>query len=505
MRIAVTGATGNMGQAALLALLNEDYITEIKILSHNKKRTKKLLKKLKTIKNKITVTEGSLSSPEACEKLIKDADVVFNFGAVIPPRSDQNPRAAIDCNEVGTDVLVTAIENIKENQPQLIHISTVALYGNRTAPHNFARVGDPLLLSPYDIYSLTKLRGEFRVLESKIEKWAVLRQTAMLHPNMLSDNLHDGLMFHTRFDAPLEWATAHDSGVLIRNILRKINDGSVPEKFWKHCFNIAGGAQNRIYGIDTYDDGFKIIGGNAKLFFRPGYNATRNFHGVWYSDGDVLNDMFDYQSQSVTDYWNEVADAHKIFKLGKIVPKCLVRQFAVKRLLKSPNAPAYWAKHNDVPRLTAYFGSEENYNKLQKTEWKDFPLPERPVGKDDNDEPIFYGYDIFKTDEEINLNDLKAVAEAHGGKLLSESYGGLYEKCEWETQDGERFAATPYTVLRAGHWYNSVYRENVWDYDRLSSKDKIFASVWYDSHDKDENFRYSFDKDFNARMEKTEK
>ena len=89
---------------------------------------------------------------------------------------------------------------------------------------------------------------------------------------------------------------------------------------------------------------------------------------------------------------------------------------------------------------------------------------------------------------------------AHGGKLISKTFNGLYEKLEWENSDGERFWAKPYTVMYAGHWYNITYRENAWDFDRLSKKDKIYAQLWYDSHDENENKFYYMDENFNARI-----
>ncbi len=509
MVVAITGGAGNMGQEALKALIGENYITKIKLLAHSRKHTKKLLKRIKPLLNKTEIVMGSLADIDVCRKLIGGADIILNMGAVIPPKSDQYPKAAIECNQIGADSLCRAIEQIGENQPVLIHISTVALYGNRTAPHLYGRVGDPLLVSPFDIYSATKLRGEFRVLESNINKWAVIRQTAMLHNNMLSDNIHDGLMFHTCFNAPLEWATAHDSGILMRNILRRFSDGTLPESFYKQVYNLAGGKINRLYGFDTLNDGFALVGGSAKDFFRPGYNATRNFHGVWYLDGDRLNNLFDYQSQSASDYWKEILKIHKAYKMGKIVPKSLIRRFAVKRLLKDPNSPAYWYKHNDTARLIAYFGGVDKYEELQKQSWDKFPVSTRPDISEPaaNPEEVYYGYDYSKPDGEITLADLKTVAEAHGGKLITEDFatGDIYRKVEWETQDGERFTATPFSVLRAGHWLSSIYTENVWDFDRLSKKDKIFASVWHDSHERDEDMRYSYDENFNAHAEKIQK
>ena len=286
----------------------------------------------------------------------------------------------------------------------------------------------------------------------------------------------------------------------------KFADGTLPESFWKKCYNIAGGKRNRCFGVDTFDDGFSIIGGSAKAFFRPGYNATRNFHGVWYLDGDQLNDLFEFQTQSVKDYWQEILKAHPAYRLGKIVPKSLIARFTVKRLLKDPNSPCYWAQEGDEAKLTAYFGGREKYEALQSADWDSFPLPDRTRIPDMERSavPAFYGFDFSKADEDINIADLKSVAEAHGGKLISEKFekGDMYAKVEWENQDGERFTATPYTVLRAGHWVNPIYHENVWDFDRLAKKDKILASVWYDSHAEDEDVRYYYDESFNAHAEK---
>ncbi len=512
MKLAITGSTGNMGQEVMKQLCSLEGVEKIKLLSRSKKRIKKLLKTIKPLKDRIEVIIGSSADPEVCEKLVRGADYVVNMGAVIPPTSDFNPRAAVAANETGAARIVEAIERITENQPKLIHISTMALYGNRNHRHPWGRVGDPLLVSPFDVYAVTKLRGEFTVLESKIQKWAVIRQTAMLHDNMLSDNMSDGLMFHTCFNAPLEWATAHDSGMLIRNILQKDSECDLGDKFWKKCFNLGGGAVNRLTGYDTLNDGFKIIGGSAKDFFDPYYNATRNFHGLWFSDGEVLNDMFGYLSQSASDYWRHIAKLHPIYALGKIVPKSIIRSAAIKRLFKNYNSPAYWAKHGDEDRLTAYFGGRDKYESLPK-KWSEFDLlvENRAEGEDIDYEElrrtpteIDYGFDFFKSDDEITQADLESVAAAHGGKLLSDDFetGDMYKTMKWQTQDGEVFEANAYTVLRAGHWYNPVYKEYVWDFDRLVKKDRIWAQIWYDSHDKDENCTYRLDSDFKVVADK---
>lgn len=511
MVISITGVTGNMGMATLEELMKISEIDKFKLLVlPDDKRVKNILKKYKTNKDRLEIVFGNLANKQSCEKLVSGSDYVINMAAVIPPHSDQHPEKAVECNEVGVKTLVETIEAVAENQPKLIHISTMALYGNRNSLHAWGRVGDPLLISPFDIYAITKLRGEFAVLESNIKNFVVLRQTAMLHSNMLSDNMSDGLMFHTCFNAPLEWVTAHDSGVLIANIIRQDLQDKLKNKFWKKCFNISGGIQNCITGYDTLNEGFKLIGGGTKDFFEPNFNATRNFHGLYFYDGNELEDMFHYHSETTSDFWKKLGSSHFYFKLGKLVPKSLIKRFAIMRLFKSPNAAKYWAKHSDEAKLFAYFGGKDKYCQIPK-DWKDVSL--LVEDKDELGKPLKYetlkarenarlvdlGLDVKKSS--FTLEELKAYATSHGGKLLSKKCDGLQDKLLWENSDGEKFEARAYTVVCAGHWLNRSYRENVWEFDRLAKKDKIYAQVWYDSHATNEDKLYYLDENYNAKME----
>ncbi len=505
MKIALLGATGNMGKQVLKEVMKLENIECKLLVLPNDKRVKEIKKTYKSQMNRIEIIYGNIADKSACDKVVDGTSYVVNMAAVIPPHSDQYPQKAIECNEVGVNSLVSVIEGMK-HQPKLIHISTIALYGNRNERHPWARVGDPLLISPFDIYSITKLRGEFRVLESNIINRVVLRQTAMLHENMLKDNMSDGLMFHTCFNAPLEWVTAEDSGLLIANIIKRDMQEDLSKVFWGKVFNIGGGIKNCVTGYDVLNDGFAIIGGSVKDFFEPNYNATRNFHGVWFYDSHVLDDMFNYQRQTTDDFWTKFKDTHKILKLGKIVPKKLIKSFAIKRLFKNYNSPAYWIKH-DHTKVYAYFGGTNKYNAIAK-DWKDFNLLNENRG-------MYGGFldykklkirqsarliDLgFNPSEPVDLKVLDNIAKAHGGKLISKR-GDVEDKLEWENSDGERFTARGSSVL-AGHWMNPCYKgDYCWDFDRLAKKDKVYAALWYDSHDTSENRYYYYDNEFVARQ-----
>ena len=265
MIVAMTGVSGNMGREALAQTMELSEVTARVLLRH-KKSNDKLAKKLKKrYGERITVLRGSVAEYEVCKRLVEGADVVVHMAAVIPPASDKSFKESYECNDLGAVTLVDAISSC-EKQPKYIHISTVALYGNRNELHPWARVGDPLLVSPFDAYAMHKLFGERYVLDAGLETWAVLRQTAMLHPNMMNDNISDGLMFHTASNAPLEWTTSRDSGLLVKNIIQgEIAGTNAP--FWKKIYNIGAGKRGRETGYDTFNDGFAMIGGNTEKFF----------------------------------------------------------------------------------------------------------------------------------------------------------------------------------------------------------------------------------------------
>lgn len=517
MKVALIGASGHMGSVLFDTLLKEDYIDEIRVLRFHKKETNKLIKKHQQFSVKITAIDGSIADEEAVKKLVDGVNYVLNLGAIIPPHSDHDPKGAIESNEIGPKVLCKVIESLGEKQPKLIHISTVALFGDRNENHLFGRIGDPLLVSVFDIYALTKMRGEFTVLESNVKQWTVLRQTAMLYEQLLMANISDGLMFHTCFNAPLEWVTAKDSAILIRNILRRDRAGELNEEnFWKHCFNIGGGPKGRATGSETFDLGFKMIGASTKQFFDPNYNAIRNFHGVFYSDSNQLEELFHFQEDSIAGFWDDVLSRHKYFKMGKIVPKKLLKQIIIKKLLRNDNAPRYWYKHQDEARMLATFKGSKAYEAIPK-KWDNFYL--LSDGKDSHGHDIDYEQlknnvtyvknpvDLDKPRQDLSIKDLENYASYRGGKLLSKDYknGEIYKKLKWVNHDGVEFIASAHTVVYCGHWHNVSYEKYAWDFDRQAKFDKLVAEVWYDAHDKDEDRYYWYDEEYKAHYRQLEK
>ncbi|MBR5708072.1 MAG: SDR family NAD(P)-dependent oxidoreductase [Oscillospiraceae bacterium] len=491
--IAVTGASGTMGLEAVAHLVKNEGV-RVRVLLRDTKRGKKALRLFRRrYGDLVEAVAGDLRNYEDCLRLCEGADYLIHLAAVIPPRADHEAEETYGTNLGGTENLVRAVIETG-NRAKFIHISTVAVYGDRNAKHPWGRVGDPLVTSAFDVYGQSKTAAEFAVLESGLACWAVLRQTGVLYEKVLANNLGDGLMFHTPWNVPVEWVTARDSGRLLANLVRSDLRG-VADGFWRRVYNIGGGAAARQTGFETFDDGFRLMGGSAKDFFDPQLNCTRNFHCFWFSDSDGLEERFRFRTQGVREFWEEFAAKRRFYRLGGLIPAGLLRKLVTDPLKRSTNAPAYWLEHGDEARVRAYFGGREAWEKLPRR-WEETELLcesedyERLRGEPSP--PLDHGYDENKPD--LTLDDMRGAAAFRGGECLSEGSApvGLYAPLRWRCHEGHEFEATPYAVLKAGHWCpECCLTPYVWRMDLVAAHSPFHAQVWRDSHAEDERFVYT--------------
>ena len=511
--VVVTGASGSMGGEVIKSILLADKKNDrfkVVILLRKKHDNEELAIKLKRkYKGDIDIIFGDLSDFCDCEKIVKKADYILHCAAIIPPVSDHHPHLAESSNFGGTKNLIDAIHTAgRAEHVKFVEVGSVAEYGNRNYKHPWGRVGDPLIVSAYDFYAVTKLKAERYVIESGLKYWVSLRQSGILYDDILFHNLNDGLMFHTAWNTPIEWATARASGIMLRNLIEKDTDGTLPEKFWRNVYNIGNGPDARVTGFETVDRGFKMMGVSAKKIFRPNWNIARNFHCMWYYDSNILNDYLDFWVEGHEAFWKKLSKKLWYFKLGKPFPN-LIRKFAIERLFKSNNSPKYWVKHNVEGRLQAFFGGVEAYNKIPDT-WDNYGLLCENTLQDEAGNVVNYeelkditkvkekglllshGYDETKPCEKIGLADCQQAAEFRGGKCLSTimTEGDLYTKLKWEAHNGEVFHASPYLVLKAGHWAEST-APMPWNFGEMAKHMPFIAQVWYDSHTIEEKCYFS--------------
>lgn len=509
--VAITGGSGNMGSEAVKQLAETGQYICLVFL-RKKKNNIKLAKKLKRkYGSNIEILFGDLTSYEDCKKLIRNSDYLIHCGAVIPPYSDHHPEEALASNYIGTKNLINAVKSCpNKNNLKFINIGTVAEYGNRTFKHPWGRTGDPLVPSNFDIYAASKIKAEREVIESGIMYWVSLRQSGVLYDEVLIKNMNDGLMFHTPWNCPIEWATARSSGLMIKNLVDFNENGLLPQEFWRKVYNIGNGEKARVTGYETLDRGFKLMGRGVKDIFEPHWNVLRNFHCMWFYDSDVLNNYLHFQNEGFEEFFSKLEKKYWYFKLGKHFPR-LIKCLAIKPLLKNTNAPSFWAKKDLRKRLTAFYGKENAYEKTPRT-WEDFHL----LCEDKNPEtgePLDYkklkdkslvnpetdllkhGYDEKKNISELDIEDMKNAAAFRGGKCLSAEMhkGDLYTPLKWECHNGHSFTATPYLILKTGHWCPECCTAPPWNFNILSKNIPFYAQLHKDDHSEEETETYGSD------------
>lgn len=500
MIVAIAGATGNMMKKSIRMILDMDKSIQVRILTRNP--TAKCVKEWSRVySDRFSVIKGNIFERSDVEKLVKDATYMINAAAIIPPKSD---RDIVYSTKVNYNGAVTVADVIKETNPNcaLIHISTIAIYGNRNYKHPWGRVGDPLLPSVYDYYGSAKLKGERYVVECGLKKWAVIRQTGMLYSNILMNNINDPLMFHTPLNVPIEWSTDEDSSRLIKNIIEKDMNNECND-FWYNIYSLGGGESQRVTGFDTFQIGFSLMGGDAYNFVKPNWHAIRNFHCFWMCDSDELEKMFHFQNETFESFFKRAVKEHPIIRMGRFAPKYLITFFVFKRLLKDKHSPMYWIEHNDIDRVNASFGGMEKAKSINE-DWNNFYLLKNNQNPDTgefidyeklrdikNATVLSHGYDENK--DTITIDDVKNASEYRGLRCVDTlGITGCIEEDDYfkkllfeDMSTREKFSMSPFGLIRAGYGSPFLSEGNPWHEDKINSY-PFYNNVWVDSHSENE-------------------
>ncbi|MEA1884327.1 MAG: NAD-dependent epimerase/dehydratase family protein [Thermotogota bacterium] len=479
--IFMTGATGNMGSHTLKELLkrSDRFIVRALVLDTQKERRK--IARFRKHQN-LEVVYGDMRDAALIESCINDVDFVLHIGALVSPMADKHPKSCMDINYGSTINIINAIKKQKNNdQIALVYIGTVGETGCRMPPIHWGRCGDPIKPSIFDYYSVSKVASERAVIESGLKKWVSLRQTGMLPINKAG--LRDPIVFHQNLNNVLEWVTAEESGKLMANVCKP----TVPDSFWKKCYNIGGGEQWRFTNYELMIKTMEALGGDIRNCFDPRDFALFNFHGQWYTDSDRLNDILHFRCLDPNEYFQRknrmIRILHAIPLLKLVLPsdKQLKKTY---EKIKYPERGTGWMIENDKRDwIKAFFGSREKKNTIKSWEegYQLIHPPKTPTY-------LNHGYDESIPTHDLSVKDMEEAALFRGGHCLSTDMkkGDLYTPLKWQCHKGHVFEATPYLILKAGHWC-PVCESKAWDYSERAKHNPFFAQVWKPLHDEVEN------------------
>ena len=481
--VLLTGATGVMGSAGLKELAKILDKVNIILLVRPSKTNKKKMAPYMAMPG-VRIVWGDLVSYDDVCKAVADADIVLHVGGMVSPRADHYPRQTLHVNVTAAENIVRAVKARPDaDAVRVVYIGSVAQTGHRCPPIHWGRVGDPICASVYDAYAISKCMAERIFAESGLRYWVSLRQTGILYPQLIMNGA-DPITFHVPVDGVLEWATVEDSG----RLLARLCDTELPDTFWRRFYNISSGPG---YRLTMYEFESLLLRAlscpSPEAVFDARWFATRNFHGYWFSDSDVLEEYLHFRANiPVKEYFSHLRKSLPWYiSLAKIVPAIFIKWAMGWLCSRPPLGTMSWFKNNDTGRISAFFGSREAWKRIPGWDAVDLTRP--------SDTPVMldHGYDETKPVEKWNIDDMRRAAQWRGGRCLSPDMkeGDIYTPLEWECYDKHRFEASPALVLLGGHWCPHCF-PMPWQYDREARHNPFLAQVWYASHTPDEDNVY---------------
>lgn len=449
----MTGATGNFGSAGLAELLKKTDRFKIRILVRPSTKNKKLLKRCAGNPS-VEVIWGDLMNYYDVYKGVTGADYVLHVGALVSPQADFYPERAYKINVTGTENIVKAI--LAQDNPdniKLVYIGSVAQCGDRLYPIHWGRTGDPVYASKFDMYSVSKCVSERIVANSGLKYWVSLRQSGILYPGIFRQ--FNPVAFHVPMRGMLEWATIEDSARVLSNVV----EDWVPEEFWNRFYNISSGEQYRMSNYEMESRLLKPLGiNNIERIFEPRWFALMNFHGMWYTDSDLLENYLHFRENlPVEDYFTRLASRLPwYYPLARFVPSFLIKAFLRPLTYHKELGTQAWQRHYPE-KIEAYYGSTDVFRNL--TSWKSLrPLEleknlDKAVSKGEV-RTLDHGYDETKSIYTLTAEEVEAAAEFRGGHFIgpAEMLGEKGALFEWECEHGHRFSSSLEYVLLGGGW-----------------------------------------------------
>ena len=503
----ITGGTGTMGWSAVQEMLKYPNKINMKLLVREHDRNKDRIIPL-LAKPNVRVIWGDLLDYESVLEGVTGADYVLHIGGMVSPAADMKPYLTQKTNIGAAENICKAVLAQKNaDDIKVCYVGSVAQTGGRNYPIHWGRCGDPIKISLYDHYAISKTIAERIFVDSGIKNWVVLRQTGILYPHILK-NL-DPIMYHIPLNGVLEWCTVEDAGRAMCNLVLKDQSGELENGFWKHFYNISSGKEYRISNYEFISILLETLGlSRPEKLFDPNWFATQNFHGQFFADGDKLEEYLQFRNNiPLKEYFNHLAtQLDSRFKFARNISREVVAIFAkpfMKAVASSPNfGTLKWVETSDETRMKAFFGSMEKWKSLPE-KWEDFEIME--FDKDNSAAEQFrldHGYDESKNEAELDVVDMKTAAKFRGGECLSEEMkkGDLYTKLKWRCGHcGAEFEASPALILLGGHWCPECFiPHKTWNYNSIAKTNPFFAQVWYPSHSKDETDAYEFVDLFNV-------
>ena len=359
-----------MGWAGFQELYARKERFDIRLLARDSRKNHKMLDRYAS-DPAVTVIWGDLTRYEDVLAGVNGSDYVLHVGGMVSPAADYFPEKTLKVNVSAAENVANAVlAQPNADDIKVVYVGSVAQYGDRNPPYHWGDVNELQTPAKYDMYALSKIKAEQIFAQSGIKNWVSLRQSGILYPGILK--VVNPTAFHVPVGGVLEWATVEDSG----RLLAQVCEDWVPAEFWNQAYNISSGEQ---YRMTNYEFETRLLEGlglpGPEKVFEPQWFALKNFHGMWYTDADKLEDYLHFRANVPVDEYFATMKSKLpwFYSLAFLAPAWAVRLFMKPYAFEKGMGTQWWVK-NDPEKFEAYYGSREAYDAIKS--WDDVrPAP----------------------------------------------------------------------------------------------------------------------------------
>ena len=296
MRVLLTGAFGNVGESAMLALLETEH--DLCCLELRTSRNEKVTRRLLRIRDFETIW-GDIQDSKVVLSAMRDVECVIHLAAIIPPASDVDPGLTRSVNIGGTANILKAAQDLGST-PKIIYASSIATYGHCTGRGPPKTANDIQVAT--DLYTETKIQSEQLIREAEFP-WTILR-FGVVPPLSLKwfEAAKDPLIFSIPLEQRIEFIHTRDIGVAIANAVSAKTDGKI--------LLLGGGERCRMTYREFISRTLEVVGMNMlpdSAFLQPTCDEEY-FHTDW-MDTDEAQNLLHFQTRTFDDYLDELRAA----------------------------------------------------------------------------------------------------------------------------------------------------------------------------------------------------
>ncbi len=284
MRVLVTGAFGNIGQATLASLLAHGH--RVTAFDAPTRRNRRVARRFR---GRVQVLWGDIRNPEAVAQAVVGQEVVVHLAFVIPTLSatgqgsEEAPEWAYAVNVGGTRNLLAALQ-AQPRPPRLIFTSSLHIYGRTQHLPPPRRVDDPP--NPAEHYSRHKVEAEALVRRSGLV-WTIFRLAAALPVSLILEPD----MFDVPLDNRIEFVHREDVATAIAHAVTS-------EAVWGKVLHIGGGPRCQLFYRDIATRVLETVG----VGMLPDAAFSRVPYPVDWLDTTESQRLLQYQQRTLEDY-----------------------------------------------------------------------------------------------------------------------------------------------------------------------------------------------------------